>query len=231
VTEGIRRRLAERGVPADKSVLIPNGTNVELFRFRPEGRESVRTELGLGAKLVAIYAGIHGVAQGLETVVEAARRLQEHPDVHLLLVGDGPRKRAIAELAAQHALNNLTLVPEQPRERIPDYLSAADLALIPLRDVPLFKGACPSKMFDAWACERPLLLSIDGEARAIMEDAGGGVFAPPENAGEMASAILALKSTPTERERMGASGRTYVEEHYSRSVLAERLIDLLQGIR
>jgi len=231
VTQGIGDRILERGIPAEKVLFIPNGANVELFQFRPGGRARIRAELGLGDKFVVIYAGIHGVAQGLETVVEAARRLQERDDIQFLLVGDGPRKKVVAALAAEYTLPNLTLLPEQPRERIPDFLSAADVALIPLRDIPLFKGSRPSKMFDAWACERPLLLSIDGEARQIMEKAGGGWYVPPENPDETAQAILALESAPAERERMGADGRAFTQAHYSRQALAEQLITLLKGIK
>jgi glycosyltransferase involved in cell wall biosynthesis len=230
VTQGIQHRLTERGVPAEKVHLIPNGANVELFRFRSHGRERVRSELGLGNKFLAIYAGIHGVAQGLETVVEAARQLQDSLHIHFLLVGDGPTKAALTELAAQYSLTNATFLPEQPRERIPDYLSAADVALIPLRDIPLFQGARPSKMFDAWACERPLLLTIDGEARQIMEKAGGGVFAPPECAAEMAETVLDMASAPAEREAMGARGRAFTEAHFSRQALAEQLIILLKEL-
>jgi len=230
VTEGIRHRLIQRGIPAGRLALVPNGANVELFQFRPEGRRRIRVELGLEDAFVAVYAGIHGVAQGLETVVEAARLLQDRKDIHFLLVGDGPRKAAIARLAAELRLPNLTLLPEQPREAIPHYLSAADVALVPLQNVELFRGARPSKMFDAWACERPLLLSINGEARRVMEEAKGGVFVPPEDPGAMASALLALRDAPEEFARMGTSGRACTVAHYSRRALAAQLMDRLESI-
>ncbi len=236
VSEGIRDRLLERGIPSPKLALIQNGANVELFQFRPEDRACLRKELKLEGKFVAIYAGVHGIAQGLESLVETARILHANPaimdaDIHLLLIGDGPRKADVMALADKYALPNLTLLPEQPREAIPGYLSAADVALIPLRNLDLFKGALPSKMFDAWACQRPVLLSVDGEARRILEAAAGGRFVPPENPVEMATALLDMKNTPqAERDAMGLRGREYTIQHYSRRALSESLVYILEGL-
>ena len=230
VTRGIQSRLHERGLPAGKVHLIPNGANVSMFRYRPQGRVRIRGKLGLENKFVAIYAGIHGVAQGLETLIEAARLLQNQPEIHFLLIGDGPQKSAIANLARQYDLPNITLLPAQPRGRIPDYLSAADAALVPLRNVELFKGALPSKIFDAWACERPVLLSVDGEARQIVKTVGGGIFIPPEDPEATAQAILSLRDHPAARVLMGARGRQYTVEHYSRRAQAEKLMGILENL-
>jgi glycosyltransferase involved in cell wall biosynthesis len=230
VTDGIRSALEDRGIPGDKLLLVPNGANIELFQFRPEGRQRIRAELGMQDAFIAIYAGIHGVAQGLETIAQAANRLRDRPQIHFLLVGDGPEKARIAALAADYGLSNLTLIPEQPRDKMPDYLSSADVALVPLRNVPLFHGARPSKMFDAWSCERPLLLSIDGEARRTMEQARGGIFVPPEDPDAMAQAILHLQECPAKRIQMGANGRSYTETHFSRRRLAEELIIKLEEL-
>jgi colanic acid biosynthesis glycosyl transferase WcaI len=230
VTQGIRQRLLKRGVPAEKVIWIPNGANTDLFQFRPESRQKIRLELGLNDKFVAIYAGIHGVAQGLEYVIEAAHLLQTRAEIQVLMVGDGPKKAEITALAKQYELSNLTLLPEQPRERIVDYLSAADIALIPLRNLDLFKGALPSKMFDAWACQRPILLSVDGEARSVLEQCGGGIFIPPEDPEALSAALLKLKDSPQTRSEMGAVGRAYTIQHYSRKALAEQLADVLNKL-
>jgi glycosyltransferase involved in cell wall biosynthesis len=231
VTQGILERLQQRGLPAEKLAFVPNGANVDLFQFQPEGRQRLRAELGLQDKFVAIYAGIHGIAQGLETLVEAARQLRDDPSLHLLLVGEGPKKAEITALVAEHGLTNLTLLPEKPRESMPDYLSAADVAIVPLRNVELFKGALPSKMFDAWACERPVLLSsLEGEARQVVEAAGGGLCLPPEDPAALARALLQLKNDPVANAIMGRQGRAHTIAHYSRQALAEKLAGLLTGL-
>jgi glycosyltransferase involved in cell wall biosynthesis len=230
VTQGILNRLIERNIPAYKLALIPNGANVDLFQFRPEGRARIRNTFGLGEKFVAIYAGIHGVAQGLERVIETAQKLQSDPGSHFLMVGDGPKKRELVELATQYALSNVTFIPAQPRERIPDYLSAADVALIPLKNLDLFKSALPSKMFDAWACQRPVLLSVDGEARSVLKKAEGGLFVSSEDVNAMAKALLDFKKDPLLRETMGQRGRTFTERYYSRQAQATQLVHLLEQI-
>jgi len=230
VTNGIRDSLLKRGLSEEKLVLVPNGANVDMFRFDAENRMRLRQQYNLGNAFVAIYAGIYGVAQGLETIVEAARFLRDESDIHFLLVGDGPKKGEIAALVEQYNLTNLTLLPEQPRNSIPALLSAADVALIPLRNLDLFKGALPYKMFDAWACERPVLLSVDGEARQIMAQAGGGVFVPPENPEALARELLKLKSDRVMLEKMGHAGREFTAQEFSRQAQAEKLLDILQAI-
>ncbi len=230
VTRGIFNRLKERGISTDKLFFVPNGANIDLFRFNPEGRDRIRKELGVEGKFIAVYAGIHGLAQGLETLLETASQLQEITDIHILLIGDGPKKADIVSLANQLKLPNLTLLSEKARDQIPDYLSAADVALIPLRKLEIFKGALPSKIFDAWACERPVIISVDGEAREIVELINGGVFIPPEDPNRLAEAITRLKNTPDERLIMGENGRLYTHQNHSREVLAQKLIIHLEKI-
>lgn len=226
VTAGIRERLAARGY-GEKLALIPNGANTDLFRPRPEAGRALRARLGLGERFIALYAGIHGVAQGLETVLQAA---QLAPDVHFLLVGEGPCKADLLRLKDDLRLPNLTMLDAQPREAMPDYLSAADVALVPLRKVEVFQGAVPSKMFDAWACGCPVALSIAGEARAILEQAGGGVFVEPEDAAALAAALQGLAGERARCREMGAAGRRFVEARYSRQAQARQLVELLEGL-
>jgi glycosyltransferase involved in cell wall biosynthesis len=224
VTHGINNRLVQRGISPEKLVIIPNGANTELFTFSTAGRDLIRRELGLEQKFIAIYAGIHGLAQGLETILETAHILHTNPDIHFLLIGDGPKKAGLLKLANSYNLPNLTMLPEKPREIIPEFLSAADVALVPLKKVDIFKGALPSKIFDAWACERPVLLSIDGEARSVVENVKGGIFIPPEDPVKMSEALIYLMNSPAERQSMGINGLLYTKKNHSRAALAERLI-------
>jgi colanic acid biosynthesis glycosyl transferase WcaI len=229
VTAGIRQRLQQRGF-GHKLALIPNGANTQLFVPAREKGEMLRARLDLAGSFVVIYAGIHGVAQGLETVLEAARQLQNTPGIHFLFVGEGPKKAELVALRDRMELGNVTMLPEQPRSEMPAYLSAADVALVPLRKLEIFQAALPSKMFDAWACGCPVLLSIDGEARQVLNEAGGGVFCLPEDAAEMAGAILDLRAQPQRLRLHGDNGRAFVEAHYSRQHLAAELEKLLAKV-
>jgi glycosyltransferase involved in cell wall biosynthesis len=230
VTEGIRQRLLERGQLADKIVLLPNGANTDLFQFQPDLRLRIRRDLDWQAGFLAIYAGIFGLAQGLETILETARLLQEHPQIRFLLIGDGPKKAEIAAQVARLDLPNLRLLPEQPRESMPGYLSAADVALVPLRRLELFKGALPSKIFDAWACQRPVLISIDGEARRVVEEAQAGIFVPPEDPIALARSLLDLLANQAQAIKMGDNGRQTVVKSFSRRAQARQLIEILEAV-
>ena len=229
VTEGIRQRLLQRGWPAGKLALIPNGANTELFQRRPELGAQFRAEHNLPPDaFVAVYAGIHGIAQGLETALHAADRLRNEPAVRFVLVGEGPVKAELLALRAELALDHVLMLPEQPRAAMPGILSAADAAMVPLRKLDLFQGALPSKMFDAWACELPLLLSIDGEARRVLEAANGGLHLPPEDPASLAEAIRILAALPDRGRSLGQNGRRYTEQNHSRQAQARALERLLK---
>ena len=228
VTEGSRQKLAERGF-GDKVALIPNGANTDLSRPDPVSGAALRTELGLDGKFVLVYAGVHGIAQGLEAVLEAAQRLQAAPDIHFLFVGEGPRKAELLAMKERLGLANVTMLPERPRSDMPAFLSAADAAVVPLRRLELFEGVVPSKMFEALACGCPVILSIGGEARRVLEQADAGLFVEPEDADQMAQAILKLKADPALLSRYRDNGRRFVEENYSRQRLAAELEGLLRA--
>ncbi len=232
VTEGIRQRLLERGYPAAKLALIPNGANTELFQRQPALGAQFRAEHGLASDaFVAVYAGIHGIAQGLETLLHAAAALRDEPALRFVLVGEGPVKAELHALRAELALHNVLMLPEQPRSAMPAILSAADAAIVPLRKLELFQGALPSKMFDAWACELPLLLSIDGEARRTLEAAQGGLYIPPEDPIALAEAMRTLAAQPDRGRSLGQNGRRYTEQHHSRQAQARALERLLKETR
>ena len=231
VTQGIYDRLVERGLPESKLALIPNGANTDLFRFDPVGRARIRASLGLEEKFVAMYAGIHGLAQGMENLVEAARLLQSRENIAFVFVGEGPRKAQVVHLQRTMGLRNLLLLPEVPVEQMPAYLSAADCSIVPLRDEAVFKGALPSKMFEAWACERPVVLSASGEAVSALNQAIGGVVAEPEDPNALASAIERLEAGREAAILMGQNGRRAVEAQYSRREQARQLEQLLGDVK
>ena len=231
VTEGIRQRLLARGQAAEKLVLIPNGANTELFQPQPALGAEFRQQHGLRPDdFVVAYAGIHGIAQGLETVLQAAQMLCDQGNIRFVMVGEGPVKADLQQLRSDLGLDNVLMLPEQPRTSMPAVLSAADVALVPLRKVELFEHAVPSKLFDAWACGCPVLLSIDGEARRVLEAANGGMFVPPEDPPALARAINQLALLPDRGRSLGANGRRFTEERYSRQAQARQLEQLLSSV-
>lgn len=227
VTPGIQLRLRERGMPHQKVALIPNGANTDLFRRDESGAKQLRARLGLENKFVVLYAGIHGIAQGLETLLMAAERLKEQDDIVFLFVGEGPKKAGLLQQKINMDLHNVKFLPEVPSASMPAYLSAANCAIVPLRDEAVFRGALPSKMFEAWACGCPVILSVAGDARAVLEQAEGGIAVPPEDPAELAAAIEAMQADPNSAAHMGLRGRQFVTQHYTRQEQARKLERLL----
>jgi glycosyltransferase involved in cell wall biosynthesis len=220
-TQGIVENIQSR-CPGKPVALITNGADMDVFppasqTFQPW---KIRIEFGLEGKFVVGYAGIHGLAQGLETVIQVAYILARHRDIVFTFFGDGPEKEKLMRLASQAKLANTHFYPTQPTARMPEIITSFDTAIIPLRRLHLFKGALPSKIFETMAAAVPIIVSIDGEARALVEKARAGIYVEPESPQTMANAILQLYQDPDYRKSLGKNGRKYVMEHYDRREIA-----------
>ncbi len=230
VTEGIRDRLVERGLEPERIFLLTNG--VDTGRFHPVPKEQARARLGWDDRFTILYAGTHGLSHGLATVLEATQRIQDRPEIHIVLAGDGAEKANLVEQARQLGLSNVTFLDPFPHELVPTLLCAADVCLVHVRNIPLFEGMLPIKMFEAMACGRPILLGIKGEARRLAEqEAGAAMYVEPENVEALASAMLYLYEHQDYAEALGRRGRAYIEARFSYdhlvSILDERIRAML----
>ncbi len=217
-------------VPAAKISIVENGVETDLFRLDPAAME-VRKQLKVEGRFLICYIGTMGNAHGLETLIAAAEKLQTAlPRAMFLLIGEGAEKERIVELAAARRLTNFQFLGQQPRERIPAYVSAADLCLVTLKKAELFKTVIPTKLLEYMACERPVIVAVDGQARQIVEEAGAGVFVEPENSKALVQAILHLAQDPERRRQMGASGRQYIVNKLSREKTAQDYITVLESL-
>ena len=222
VTEGIHQTLLQKGLAPDRVFLLTNG--VDTSTFRPLPKAEARAELGWDDRFTVVYAGTHGLAHGLTCVLDAAERMIDLPDIHIIFVGDGATRNELIADARKRHLTNVTFLDPLPHGRMPLLLSAADACLVPLRRLPLFEGALPSKMYEIMACARPILLGADGEARRLVEkEAGAAHYFEPENADALVSAILYLRAHPDDVEELGKRGRAFVEAHFDRGLLTTRL--------
>jgi colanic acid biosynthesis glycosyl transferase WcaI len=217
-------------VPAAKISVVENGVETDLFRLDPAAME-VRKQLKLEDRFLICYIGTMGNAHGLETLITAAEELQAAlPNATFLLIGEGAEKERIVELAAARGLTNIRFLGQQPRDRIPAYISSADLCLVMLKKTELFKTVIPTKLLEYMACERAVIVAVDGQARQILEEAGAGVFVEPENSKAMVKAILDLAEDPERRRRMGASGRQHIVNKFSREKTAQDYITVLEAL-
>jgi colanic acid biosynthesis glycosyl transferase WcaI len=228
VTRTFVEDAVRKGADPARVYFLPNGTVPELFSPDRDGT-AIRERFGLGGKFVIGFCGNHGVAQGLPEVLEAARLLRDSAAVHFLFVGEGPVKAELQRLQALHGLTNVTLLPEVPIAEIAAYINAADVMLVPLKADPIFAGFIPSKMFDFLACAKPVVLAVDGEARAILEASGGGVYVEPGRPEVLAETVRSLAAEPDRLAEMGRRGRAYVLEHYLRDTQVVRLEQILRS--
>lgn len=231
VTAGIRQALVQRGLPEKQVFLLPNG--VDTGKFRPCSQAQARSELGWETGFTLLYAGTIGLAHGLITLLDAAEQVRNYTDIRLVLVGEGAAKDELLAEAQRRQLTNVTFLSAQPHDQMPLVIAAADACLASLRRVPLFEGALPSKMYEAMACARPIVLAVDGEARQLIaEQAGAALYVEPENATALAQAILQLRAQPELARQLGERGREFVKAHFDRDqlvvALEERLLALIE---
>lgn len=230
VTPAFEDHLVEHwSVPRKKISVVENGVETELFS--PQPAIELRRELGADNKFVVSYIGTIGMAHGLETLITAADKLREtNPDVLFLIVGEGAEKEKIIALARRKGLANLRFVDQQPREKIPAYIGASDVCLVLLKKTEVFKTVIPTKMLEFMSCGRPVILGVEGQARAILDEARAGIAIEPENPAGLVKAILQLAANRDAARIMGENGRAFIVRKFSRRHTAEKYVRVLERL-
>jgi glycosyltransferase involved in cell wall biosynthesis len=191
----------------------------------------LRRELGVEGKFLVCYIGTMGNAHGLETLLDAAGQLQlQQSNAQFLLVGEGAEKERIKTLAQSRSLTNVHFLDQQPREKIPAFISASDACLVLLKKTDVFKTVIPTKMLEFMSCARPVILGVDGQARQIIENAGAGLVIEPENPAALVRAIHQLSADRELCITLGQKGREHIQRHFSRGRTAEKYIDVLRNL-
>jgi glycosyltransferase involved in cell wall biosynthesis len=226
VTDSFRGHIERRLIDPRKIEVIKNGVDLTVFKVGPK-ENPVARDLRLEKKFVAAYVGTHGMAHGLDVVLDAAKRLEGRQDIVFLLVGDGAEKARLVRKKEEMGLRNVVMLDQQPKEKMPLLWAACDVSLVLLRKHDLFKTVIPSKIFESMAMERPIVLGVLGESAEIVKDADAGVCVEPENSDELANVVIRLCDERERTKEMGMNGRKYVEQKFDRSVLARRFEELL----
>lgn len=230
--------ITRLGIPTSKIVYIPNGVNPELFsgtgvKLTQELDELIPS-LKSNGKLLVGYTGAHGIANALDTIIEAAELLQEKgaDKVHFLMVGDGPEKERLVAKAESWGLNNISFYKSIPKDTVPKLLRAIDIAVISVRKSDLYKyGTSLNKLFDDMACARPILWATNSVNNPVSE-ANCGITVLPEDPEQMAKAIMKLCNlSDKERQEMGMRGYEYVMKYHSVPILANRLLEAVKDVK
>ncbi|MBN1854600.1 MAG: glycosyltransferase family 4 protein [Pirellulales bacterium] len=221
--------LVNKGIRPEKVTLISNGVDPSMFDPEGDGTSFAKRYDLLG-KFIVTYAGAIGPANDIQTIVRAAETLQDDPDIHFVLAGDGKARQEIEQLVQESKIGNVTLTGVIPKSEMADLLAASNACVATLMNIPMFKTTYPNKVFDYMAAGRPTILGIDGVIREVIEQCDGGIYVQPGDSKQFADAVRRLKADPDLCQRMGQRAREHVVRHFNRNDHARQFHRLLQNL-
>lgn len=227
LSESFRPHLQALGIQDSKMTLIYDWVDTELIH--PINKTNpFSQQYELNDKFVVQYAGNIGLSQGLENILDVAKRLVDQRDIQFVFIGDGAGRESLNILAREQKLPNVQFIPFQPREKLPEVLASADISLVILRH-GIGLSSLPSKTFSIMASGRPLVVSVDKESETykLVTRANAGICVPPEDPSSLAEAILQLKQNKSLCEQLGQNGRLWVEQYHSPERAAQQFENIL----
>lgn len=228
-TQGIVQNIHNR-FPTKKVYWLKNGVDEKLFEDHLFTNERTKWKC-IQEDFIITYAGIIGIAQGLDIIIKAASKLSKHPHIKFLLVGAGPVKQELEDAAAQLQLTNILFLPLQSKNDMKNIILNSDVSLIPLKKLDLFKGAIPSKIFEWMLAAKPVLLGVEGEAKEIfIDDANAGLFFEPENFEMLCDCILQLYNDNALTSELGQNGKNFVLQYFNRDLIAKDFYNTLISV-
>lgn len=229
VTESFKKIAIMRGIRPEKIEVITNGYSEEIFDGAPKDEEII-DRYNLKGKFVVEYVGAHGISQGLDKILLVAEQLKKFMDISFVFVGEGAEKKNLIDFAIKNNLENVQFIDAQSKDMIPRFYNTADVCIIPLKDIKLFKTFIPSKMFEIMGCGRPIIASVAGEAADILEKSGAAIVVLPEDVIAIKDSILKLKNNKELSDIMGIRGQVFAKQNYSRCMLARRYLDIINNV-
>lgn len=230
IQDGMRRRSSN----SKRILSVPNGCDLDLFRSctHDSNQEAGVDGFPVGG-LRCVFTGAHGLANGLDAVLDAARVLVEkrRNDIHLVFIGDGKLKPRLVERTRCEGLTNCRFLAPLPKDRLSLLMGQTDVGLMILANVPAFYyGTSPNKFFDYIASGLPVVNNYPGWLADMIQQHECGIAVPPDNPEALAAALIRLADDPGMRIRMGQNARRMAETDFDRTVLANRLVDFLESV-
>jgi len=221
--------MHDRGIDSRKVSLIPNGVDPAMFDVDADGGR-IRQELGLEDKFVVTYAGAIGQANDFLTIVRAAERLADDPEIRFLILGGGKAEGKVKQLIEGKGLTNIVMPGTRPKSEMSEVLAASDICVATLLNIPMFKTVYPNKIFDYMAAGKPIIMGIDGVIRAVVEKSDCGRFITPGDDQQLADSVRWMKENFDQAQEMGRRGRCYVSEHFNRDVQSAEFLKLAKSL-
>lgn len=224
--------IVSRGISPEKVFWLPNGVNLDRFDhpspLDPESEVAKAFER-YRDRFKVVYVGAHGVPNGLDVILEAAKFIQDkNVDIHFIMVGEGAEKGRLVNKARDLEITNITFCEPVPKQAVPTVLRSSDCLVFSIPSFDIYRyGVSLNKSFDYLASTKPVAMA--GNPRNnIVKEANCGIAVESENPKALAEAIIEIYNMPEEkRKELGMNGRRYVEQHHSTKILAEKLEALL----
>ena len=226
VTDTFKRKISARGIDASKIDVHKNGVILDLFEPRPKDKELMKSNPQFEGKKVFAYIGTHGMAHGLSFILNSLPKLQQSlPQAHFLFIGEGAEKENLLQQASDLKLNNVTFMPFVPKHEVVRYLSLMDVALVNLKKSDTFKTVIPSKIFEAAALQKPILLGLEGETKGIIESFKAGICFEPENEDEFIAQCHAILNEKQYLEYQ--YGCQKLAQSFNRKQIAQQVLETI----
>jgi glycosyltransferase involved in cell wall biosynthesis len=230
LSPGIVRGIRRKSAPRQRVVMIPNGSDLEVFH--PRLRRAGALPGFSPDDFLAGFTGAHGPANGLDALLAVARELRRRGDrrVKLVFIGDGKEKVRLEAQARSEGLEACRFFPPIPKADLGAVTASLDCGLMVLRNLPAFHdGTSPNKFFDYAAAGIPVVNNYPGWLAGLIEAQGAGVVVPPDDPVAFADALQALAAEPARRARLGAAARRLAEERFARATLAAEFVATLEA--
>lgn len=228
VTKGLKQNLISRGIEESKIDTVTNGANLVMFKAREKNQNIIKS-LGLENKFVFGYIGTHGMAQGLEFIVESIKEVEDK-NIHFLFIGTGAKKEPTVALAKKLNLQNVTFLDPVDKSEVAEYISIIDVALIPLTKTDIHASLIPSKIFESASMKKPILLGVEGEAREIVETHNAGIAFESENKKEFLEGVVKLSSDKILYNEL-VKGCSELADAFERKRLAAKMLTILREVK
>lgn len=223
--------IEKKNISEQKIVMIPNAADFSLSEgiLQNFDRELFRRENQLQDKFVITYVGAHGVANHLEQILEAGKKLED-TNVLFLLIGQGMEKERLKKMALEKNVKNVRFIDPVPKKEVFKYIIASDMGASVLKKVDTFKTVYSNKTFDYFSCKKPILMAIDGVSRELLEDAKAGTYVEPENSDEYNRIIRTYLNDPEKLKTEGENGYNYAKKYFDREFLAQQYLNKLSEL-
>lgn len=231
LSPGIVDGISHRGIPHNKIALIPNGCDLGIFANEAEPWRPTQIKPD---DLLAVFAGTHGMANGLDAVLNAAAELKrrERSDIKFLLIGQGKLKNALQERAQREALDNVIFHDPVNKAKLAGLMNSTDIGMQILANIPAFYyGTSPNKFFDYIAAGLPVLNNYPGWLAELINKHECGFAVPPDNAAAFADALEKAADNRDILRSMGKNSRTLAEKEFNRELLSNKFVDWLEGAK